>query len=634
MPQQYSVLFLPDNVTVQVEAGESIFRAASRAGIELKSTCGNKGTCGRCAIKIKEGKVRTQEGNIGARLRRTGHVLACQTLVAGDVVVEVPKDSRLDEHQVLLAGRADQGELVEKELDLLEGYAFEPVGQKVYVELPPPTLTGNATDLNRLEIELRKKVPAGHFHIGLNNLRRLAEVVRAGDWKVSATLAHMDGLTEIVDLKPGSSSTQAYGLAIDIGTTTVVVYLVDLNTGATVDQRGGYNKQARYGDDVISRIIRATENGGLNELHTAVITTINELVEKLVQRNKIDRADISVVVVAANTTMTHMFLGLPPKYIRLEPYIPTASEFPPVKAGELNLAINPDAWVLCFPAVASYMGGDIVAGVLATRLAESDALTLFIDIGTNGEMVLGNRDWMISCSCSAGPAFEGGGITFGMRAMKGAIERATIDPQTYEVEVQAISGYRPIGICGSGLIDLLAKLRRAGLIDRTGQFTRDTVTPRLRQTDEDTEFVLVWGSETECGKDIVITESDIKNILRSKGAVFAGIQSLLKAVQLDVHDIDRLLIAGGFGNYLNIHDAIQIGLLPDLPVEKYAFVGNTSVKGAKLALLSRPALEAAQELARKMTYLELSAGSSFMDEFVSALFLPHTDLSLFPSVKN
>lgn len=634
MTQAYSVLFLPDNVTVEVAPGETIFRAASRAGIELKSTCGNKGTCGRCAIKIKEGKVHTREGNIGARLRRTGHVLACQTFVEGDVVVEIPRDSRLDEHQVLLARRTESGELAEKELDLLEGYAFEPLGRKVYLELPPPSITGKATDLSRLEIELRKKVAAEHLHMSLDNLRRLAEVLRAGDWKVTTTLAHTDGFTEIVNLEPGRSSSQAYGLAIDIGTTTVVVYLVDLATGATVDQRGGYNKQARFGDDVISRIIHATENGGLNELHLAVLATMNELVEKLVQRHGIARTDICAAVVAANTTMAHLFLGLPPKYIRLAPYIPTASNFPPVKAGEIGLAINPQAWVTSFPAVASYMGGDIVAGVLATRLAESDALTLFIDIGTNGEMVLGNRDWMISCSCSAGPAFEGGGIAFGMRAMKGAIERVTIDPVTYEVQVQAISGYLPMGICGSGLIDLLAKLRQAGLIDRTGQFTRDAATPRLRQTDEDTEFVLVWGSETECGKDIVITESDIKNVIRSKAAVFAGIQSLLKTMQMEVTAIDRVLIAGGFGNYLNIRDAVQIGLLPDLPPEKFDFVGNTSVKGAKLALLSRPALEAARELAQKMTYLELSAGNSFMEEFVSALFLPHTDLSLFPSVTN
>lgn len=333
--------------------------------------------------------------------------------------------------------------------------------------------------------------------------------------------------------------------------------------------------------------------------------------------------------------MAHLFLGLSPKYIRLKPYIPTANTFPPVRAGDLGLAVNPRAWVLSFPAVASYVGGDIVAGVLATRIAWEEPLTLFIDIGTNGEMVLGNRDWLISCACSAGPAFEGGGITFGMRAMKGAIERVEIDPETFEVEVKAISGYRPMGICGSGLIDLIAKMRRVGLIDRTGHFQLDKKTPRLRETEDgDVEFVLVWGQDTECGKDIVITESDIKTLIRSKGAVFAGIQSLLRTVGLDLEAIDRILIAGGFGNYLNVADAVEIGLLPDLPPAKYRFVGNTAVKGAKLGLLSRPALEEAKEIASRMTYVELSVGTTFMDEFVSALFLPHTNLSLFPSVKH
>ncbi|MBC7324531.1 MAG: DUF4445 domain-containing protein, partial [Moorella sp. (in: Bacteria)] len=273
------------------------------------------------------------------------------------------------------------------------------------------------------------------------------------------------------------------------------------------------------------------------------------------------------------------------------------------------------AYVQVFPAVASYVGGDIVAGALFTRIDREQELSLFIDIGTNGEMVLGNNDWLISCACSAGPAFEGSGITYGMRAMEGAIEGVTIDPETYEVDLAVIGGGRPAGLCGSGLIDCLAKLRRAGIIDRTGSF-QEVATPRLRLSDEGFEFVLAWAAESSQGKDIVITEADIKNLIRSKGAVFAGIQSLLKTVSLEMEAISRIIIAGGFGNYLNIPNAIEIGLLPDLPAEKYVFAGNTSLKGAELALLSRPAWRDALELARKMTYLELSAGNLFMEEFV------------------
>lgn len=629
---EFSVIFFPDNVATQVEAGTSLFKAASQAGIELKSTCGNRGTCGRCAVLVKEGKVRLGSGNLPARLRRGGYVLACQTFVEGNVVVEVPRDSRLDEHQVLVAS----SELREEEADLLQDYNLEPVSQRFHVELPPPSVSDNTSDLARLETALHRHGYPDRTQISLATLRQLAETLRAGNWEATVTLASTDGVTEVLSVEPGKAPLANYGLAVDIGTTTVVVHLVDLNSGLTIDKRGTYNRQARYGDDVISRIVYATEeHGGLDELHKAVIDTLNELINKLLSRNEVAPESVTAVVTAGNTTMAHLFLGLSPKYIRLKPYIPTANTFPPVRAGDLGLAVNPRAWVLSFPAVASYVGGDIVAGVLATRIAREEPLTLFIDIGTNGEMVLGNRDWLISCACSAGPAFEGGGITFGMRAMKGAIERVEIAPETFEVEVKAISGYRPMGICGSGLIDLIAKMRRVGLIDRTGHFQLDKKTPRLRETEDgDVEFVLVWGQDTECGKDIVITESDIKTLIRSKGAVFAGIQSLLRTVGLDLEAIDRILIAGGFGNYLNVADAVEIGLLPDLPPAKYRFVGNTAVKGAKLGLLSRPALEEAKEIASRMTYVELSVGTTFMDEFVSALFLPHTNLSLFPSVKH
>ncbi|GAW91837.1 ASKHA domain-containing protein [Calderihabitans maritimus] len=627
---KHSVLFFPDNVAVQVETGTSLLRAASLAGIELKSTCGGKGTCGRCVLKVKEGKVSVGGGNISAKLKTAGYVLACQTRVEGHAVVEVPRDSRLDEHQVLLDNKP-VGLLAEKQVEELAGYEFQPLCRKIYLELDKPTLTENASDLSRLQAELRKYTDCRDLEISLDNLRKLPDILREGDWKVTVTLTSLNGCAEVLHLEPGRSTKKSYGLAVDIGTTTVVVNLVDLETGQIVDKRGTYNRQSRYGDDVISRIIYAGEENGLEELQQAVIGTINHLVDKLLAKNEIKAEDVHVAVTAGNTTMAHLFLGIPPKYIRLEPYIPVTSSFPPVKAKELGIAINPEAWILSFPAVASYVGGDIVSGVLVNGMAESDELTLFIDIGTNGEMVLGNRDWLISCACSAGPAFEGGGITYGMRAMTGAIERVEIDPRSYEVQVATIGNVKPMGICGSGLIDCLAKLLRVGIIDRTGQFQKDINTPRLRETEDGKEFVLVWGKDTECGKDIVLTEGDIKNLIRSKGAVFAGIQSLLKTVQMDVAQIDKIIIAGGFGNYLNIEDAIQIGLLPDVDRSKYEFMGNTSIKGAKLALISQPAYRQAEELGRKMTYLELSVGTMFMDEFVSACFLPHTDLSLFPS---
>ncbi|MBO8169803.1 MAG: DUF4445 domain-containing protein [Thermoanaerobacteraceae bacterium] len=631
---KHVVRFVPENISVTVDKGTTVLRAASLAGIEIKSTCGGKGSCGRCAIKVVDGQVRYEKGNRSKKLKDQGLDLACQTFVEGDVVVEVPRDSRLDKHQVLLENENRGKVLAEKELDLLQEYEFKPLCRKVQLTLEPPTLTENASDLTRLQAELRQTTQCKELIVGLPVLQKLAQTLRQEDWKVTATLACMNGITEIINVEPGHIANSGYGLAVDIGTTTVVVYVVDLATGETVDKRGTYNKQAKYGDDVISRMIYAGEENGLQELQDAVIATINELTDQLLEKNGIKPADVMVAVTAGNTTMAHLLLGLPPKYIRLEPYIPTATELPPVKARELGIHINPEAWVLSFPAVASYVGGDIVAGVLATQMARSEEMTLFIDIGTNGEIVLGNKEFLISCACSAGPAFEGGGITFGMRAMTGAIERINIDPNTFDVQLKTIGDSKPIGICGSGLIDCLAKLHRVGLIDRTGQFFRDRETPRLRKTDDGWEFVLAWADESDIDQDIVITEADIKNLLRSKGAVFAGIQSLLKSMQMDVNMIEKIIIAGGFGNYLNVDDAVQIGLLPDVERDKYEFLGNTSVKGARMALLSQDAFRESIELGHKMTYLELSAGTTFMDEFVSATFIPHTDLTLFPSVKD
>ena len=628
-----TVLFFPDNLVANVEPGTSILRAASLAGVELKSNCGGDGTCGRCLVKVKDGNVRPKStGTISQKAKQAGMVLACQALVEGNVVIDVPKDSRLDEHQVLL----DEKEvLVEKDEGLADGYETKPLCRKVKLSLSEPTLTENVSDWNRLQAALRTELGCSDIHISLPVLRGLAETLRTGNWDVTVTVTQFNGCAEVVHLEPGQSEGKSYGLAVDIGTTTVVVYLIDLDSGLTLGKKGTYNKQARYGDDVITRMIHASEKkDGLEALHLAVLDTINSLIDEVLQQTEASGDDVHIAMVAGNSTMTHLFLGLTPKYIRLEPYIPLASETPPVRASELGLHINPTAFVACFSSVASYVGGDIVSGTLITNMAKSDELTLFIDIGTNGEMVLGNRDWLVAAACSAGPAFEGGGITFGMRAMKGAIEYVEINKDTYEVQVSTIGRMKPMGICGSGLIDCVAKLREAGIIDRAGQIQRDIDTPRIREGEDGWEFVLVSGTETECNKDIIITDNDIKNLLRAKGAVYAGIRSMLKAVQLDETAIDKVMIAGGFGNFINIRDAITIGLLPDLPAEKYMFIGNSSVKGARLALLSQDAYHEAQELGKKMTYLELSVGNDFMDEFMSALFLPHTDMTLFPSVTN
>jgi len=676
----FKVTFIPDSVTVEVAPGTSLRQAAAVGGIELKSVCGGEGTCGLCLVRIVQGadKARYLGGSVAPKRRREGYVPACRTLVEGDLVVEVPDFARLAEHRVL-AERLRRGEtLAEEETDLLQRWGLDPLVRRVHLSLDPPTLTENQSDWARLTSTLRRQLgsPGVTFGTGLDVLRRLPRVLREAGWEVDVWLGgYHDSLAaptgngpgapgvaadapprvSVVDLAPSRGAGPSLGLALDIGTTSVVASLVDLERGTTLGTRGTFNRQARYGDDVITRIIHAAETpAGLEELRAAAVESINEVIVGLLRAAGARREDVRAVVAAGNTTMEHLFLGLPPDFIRLEPYIPAAVEFPAVRAGELGLEVNPEAWVRLVPSVASYVGGDITAGVLAVGLAERDEVTLFIDIGTNGEMVLGNREWMVACACSAGPCFEGGGVTHGMRAVPGAIERVEIGPD-YEPRVETVGGLEPRGICGSGLVDAVSKLREAGVIDRAGKF-QDVPSPRLRNGPDGPEFVL-WraasrvdrtgqdagpaaaeqgGGSVEQGVgsagEIVITEADVKNIIRAKGAVYAGIRSLLAAVDLGLEAVSRIYIAGGFGNYLNLRDAVRIGMLPDLAPSRYRFVGNTSLKGARAALLSRRALEACRELAARMTYLELSVGRGFMEEFVSALFLPHTDLGQFPSV--
>lgn len=640
---------------MEVESGTDLLTAAGQADIEIKAPCGGDGTCGKCVVQIKSGSAKARrDSHLAARIAEKGLNLACQTLVQDeDLVVEIPKTSAMSKHQVLGettsagVGMSDalsnyllhvwqlKELLLEKQESPLNGYPLNPLCRRIRLTLPVANLQDNRDDLNRLTMALKKETKCTDIHVPLSIIQKLAEILRVDQFKVTVLLSEIGGKAEVIDVEPGHGHQPLYGIAVDIGTTTVVAYLLDLEKGRVVDTAGTHNRQARFGDDVISRIVYAVEEkDGLKTVHQSIIDTINTLImDLLVKQRHVKETDIRVMMTAGNTTMAHLFLGIPPKFIRLEPYIPTANIYPVVKARELGLRISQDALVFTYASVASYVGGDIVSGTLFTGMGNEDApISLLIDIGTNGEMVLGAGDWLVTCSCSAGPAFEGSGIMFGMRAMHGAIERMQIDPQTYEVAYTTINNGKAIGICGSGLIDCLAKLRSTGVIDRAGKFQTSLSTERMRIGETGPEFVLAWREDTDINRDVVICEADVKNLLRAKGAVFAGIRTLLNVVGFELDSIENIYVAGGFGNYLNIPDAIAIGLLPDIPVEKYKYVGNTSAKGACMALLSQEAWQEANNLAGKMTYIELSVGNLFMDEFISSLFIPHTDLTLFPNV--
>ncbi|ACL20819.1 uncharacterized 2Fe-2S/4Fe-4S cluster protein (DUF4445 family) [Desulfitobacterium sp. LBE] len=634
--EKYQVKFMPDQQVIEVEKGTSLLKAASQAGIFIKSSCGGKGTCGACKVTVISGEAKSERtGNLSPEQLSRGVRLSCHTFVEGDLTVEVPPESRLQAHQVLLEN-ANAALLTETSKDLLTYYGYHPLARKVNIRCSEPTLTDNAGDWARLSLELKRVLQSDKpLTIPLSVLQTLPETLRQAHWDLSVILTDLELGYTVLHVEPANDR-PCYGLAIDVGTTTVVVYLVDLDSGEIVDKQGSYNKQAQFGDDVISRIVYAVDSKeNMAEIQKAVVDTVNALIDGILERQSLTSQDIASAVIAGNTTMSQLFLGINPRYIRLEPYIPTVNSTPAVSAREIGLRLLPEALIHTYPSVASYVGGDIVSGALATDMANSDEIILFIDIGTNGEIVLGNKDWLVSCACSAGPCFEGGGILFGMRAMPGAIERVDIDPESLDVKLKVVGKIAPVGICGSGLVDCLAKLRKAGIIDRAGNFQLEhpSQSARIRATEDDKEFVLAWAHQAGGDKDIVISENDVKNLIRAKGAIYAGIRSLLQTVALEIDMIERIVIGGGFGNYLNVHDSVEIGLLPDLPQEKFEFIGNSSVKGARLALLSQKAWNEAADLARKMTYIELSIGTTFMDEFVSALFLPHTDLSLFPSVE-
>ena len=630
--EKFQVKIMPEGINVEVDKGTNLLDAANAAGITLKSSCGGQGTCGRCCVKVLEGKVEGGNGNMSKSKREEGYILACTATVEdGDVTVDFPESSRLSEHQVLLDDSLDE---VIKEHQLEEcDNCDEAFVKKVQVTMTEPTLMENVDDYNRLSAELKGILGTENITISYDALRTLPAKVREQDWKVTVTCVMSDDAAEIIRVEAGHVDTPPYGIALDIGTTTVVAALVDLASGKKLHQAGTFNRQAGMGDDVISRIVYTEEEkDGLAEIQKVVIETINDLLDEIYEEQGITAEDVSAMMVAANTTMIHLFLGIEPKFIRREPYIPGAQDVPVLKAKELGIKIHDNGAIICFPSVASYVGGDIVSGALLTGIEKQEEFWLFIDIGTNGEMVLGNSDLLMCCACSAGPAFEGGGIQFGMRAMDGAIEKIVIDDD-FNVSYATVNNAAPVGICGSGLIDCLSTLRTAGIINRQGKM-QNVNTDRMRTGDEGPEFVLVYAAESGCGKDIVITEADVENLIRAKAAVFAGIRIMLAKMELPLEAVSKILIGGGFGNYLNLKDSIRIGLLPDLPAEFYSFIGNSSLKGAYMALLSRSVFKHSIELGQSMTYLELSDGNEFYDEYVQAMFLPHTDMSLFPSLED
>jgi len=639
MPQ---IRFEPHGRDVEVPEGTLLLRAALNAGVHINASCGGNGVCGKCRVLIQEGDV---EEGVSEKLSQedleAGYRLACLARVTRDLWVQVPVESELDPGVLNLQATPRKTAAI-KQVSLedfkVQGLFIPPI-EKKFLQLPPPSSEDNCSDVTRLVDNLKFHHNEHRMEVDFSVIRKITDVIRQQDFQATATMArpvHEEtGKTSVMNIQPGDTTQRNFALALDVGTTTVYGQVLDLNSGEVLSEYGDFNKQMSYGEDIINRIVFAEKGTGLQELNQAVLDTINGILERILKEAEVERSEVSTITIAGNTTMTQLLLKLNPRYIRRSPYVPTCTLFPPIKARDIGIDLEEHALALIYPSVSSYVGGDIVAGIMGSLMYQRDEVTLYVDIGTNAEVVIGNKDWMVCAACSAGPAFEGGGMKLGMRAKRGAIEDFSIDPVTYEPMVLTIGDEKPVGICGSGLITMVASLLETGVIDNQGKFNRDLNTPRIREAEEGIwEYVAVWESESGVDRDIVLQEPDIDNLIRAKGAIYSGCMTLMNEIGLSLSELDRVLLAGGFGSYIDLEKAITIGLLPEMDPDRIGFVGNGSLMGAKMSSLNNHIRQNVVEVTKKMTNFELSETTSYMDNFMASLFLPHTDMDKFPRVSS
>jgi len=603
------LVFEPDGRRLSAKIGSSLMEVALKAGVSVNSECGGRGTCGKCRVIIKDQDnvspaTETEKEHLATEALTQGYRLACQTTILGDVTVYVPRFST--------GQRRIQVEGFEREV------ALKPLVAKYVVELEPPSLENPMADADRLFETLRTKIGVDVDSVRPSVLGELPKVLRESDWRVSVTTWDQ----EIIDVQKGDANNSCYGLAVDIGTSKVAVLLVDLRTGSTVSIESLENPQIIHGEDVYTRITYALEGvGNVEELARLVVQGVNSLISEFERKAGVNSREIYEVTVVGNTAMHHLFLGLPTRNLAFSPFVPAIRRGMNLDAQSLGLRINPEGNVFTFPVIAGFVGGDAVADILATGISEADELSMLVDIGTNTELVLGNRDDLLCCSCASGPAFEGYHITHGVKAVSGAVETIRIDPASFKATYSTVNGARPIGICGSGMIDALAEMRRAHLINPDGRFN-----PELKELFHRRggmlEFTVVPASDSATGNDIVLTQKDVRELQLAKAAILTGCKALMEEKKASPEDIRSLYVAGAFGNYLNLRNAIVIGMLPRVPEDRFRLVGNSAVTGAKLGLVSSEMRRRAEAIAQSTRYLELGARKTFNRNFTAALDFP------------
>ena len=624
-------------VEIECNAGDNLLELARRANVAIDAPCSGNGSCGKCRVQLLSGELESiPSRHITPEEYEAGWRLSCSCKVVGDCTVLVPDIASAYQSRMKTADLSSPEEVAifqETQEQLKEsGIVFENPFLSLELTMAEPTLEDTMPDNERLTRAIQEQLEVDTVEIPFCVMEKLASTLRREQFHVRVKGEKQGNTFRCMEITGAQDSVIA-GCAIDIGTTTVTMVLVDLATGKILAKGSSGNGQIRYGADVINRIIQQAKPGGRKSLQDAIIKeTLNPIIANLCRSAGISARSILRLCVGANTTMNHLFVGVDAEPVRMEPYIPSFFSWEGLKAGDLKLPANPLAPVIIAPNIGSYVGGDITAGTLATGLWDSDEMSLFIDLGTNGEIVFGNRDFMMSCACSAGPAFEGGDISCGMRATDGAIEACVLDKDTMNPTLTIVGDaeQKPVGICGSGIIDIISELFRCGIINAKGLFVREG--SRVQRDEHGMgRFVLATSEESETGREISINEVDIDNFIRAKGAIFSAIHTLLEAVDMDSSMIDRVYVAGGIGSSINMKNSVNIGMLPDVELEKFRYIGNSSLSGAYAMVMSDAAVEKCQQLATNMTYLELSTHPGYMDNFVAACFLPHTDARMFPN---
>ena len=624
-------------VEIECNAGDNLLELARRANVAIDAPCSGNGSCGKCRVKLVEGLVESiPSRHISQEEYDAGWRLSCNTKVLGDCTVWVPDIASAYQSRMKTADLSSPQEVAifkQAQADVADsGIAFTNNFKALVLTMGAPSEDDTMPDIERLTWAIQAELGVEKVDVPFTVMVKLASVLREHDFTVCVKGEQQGSTFKTMEIC-APQDTRLVGCAIDIGTTTVSMVLVDLQSGEILAKGSSGNGQIRYGADVINRIIESSRPGGKKKLQDAIVKeTLTPIIANLCKSIGLNAKSIVRLCIGANTTMNHLLVGVDADPVRMDPYIPSFFAWDGLLAGDLKLPANPQAKVIIAPNIGSYVGGDITAGTLATMMWDKDEMTLFIDLGTNGEIVFGNRDFLMSCACSAGPAFEGGDISCGMRATDGAIEACTIDKETMEPAMTIVGeeGQKPVGICGSGIIDIIAELFRTGIINARGQFVREGA--RVRRDHHGTgRYVLATEEESETGREVSINEVDIDNFIRAKGAIYSGIDTLLQSVDMTPDCIDTVVVAGGIGSGINMKNAVYIGMLPDVDLEKYRYIGNSSLTGAYTMVMSDEANNKCHEVAANMTYLELSTYPGYMDSFVAACFLPHTDASLFPS---